>query len=279
MAKKVYLCAISNISSGGCSEDCGFCTQSARHKANIQRYVQKDISVIVAEAKNAKNNKAHGFCLVTSGKELDDKKLEFVIEACKAVKESVKDLIVIACNGIATLEQLKKLKSAGVDAYNHNLETSREFYNKICTSHNWDERLQTCKNVKNSGLSLITGGIFGMGESEVDRMELLNTIASLEPMSVPLNFFHPNDALPIKNSIDSIDEALDIIRLAREIISDSRIMIAGGRAVAFKDRQHEIFAAGADAIVVGDYLTTAGEEPKKDFEMIKKAGCEIASDC
>jgi len=282
MNKKIFLCAISNISSGSCNEDCAFCTQAARYKADIERYYHKPIETIVEEAKAAKSNGAHGMCLVTAGKGLDDKKLAFVIEACKAVKAEVSDLLLIACNGTASLEQLQALKAAGIDAYNHNLETSRNYYSKICTTHDWDERLETCRDVKKAGLALITGGIFGMGETEADRLDMLHTIAALDPMSVPLNFFIPNDALPIKENPLSVDEALALISLARKIIpSHSRIMIAGGRETTFKERQSDIFPAGADAIVIGNYLTTSGEEPGKDLKMIRDAGYEVAGpeDC
>ncbi len=279
MSKKIFLCAICNISSGSCNEDCKFCTQSVRFKADIPRYLTKPIDQIVEEAKVARANGAHGFCLVTAGKGMDDKKEAFVIAACQAVKAVVPDILVIACNGTASLEQLQRLKAAGVDAYNHNLETSRDYYEKICTTHDWDDRLQTCKNAKEAGLFLISGGIFGMGESEADRQSFLETVASLSPMSVPVNFFHPNPALPLENNLTSIDEAFAIIRKAKAMLPESRIMIAGGREITFGDRQHEIFDAGADAIVIGNYLTTSGESPERDFEMIKKAGCVIAEEC
>jgi biotin synthase-like enzyme len=125
MNKKIFLCAIANISSGSCNEDCAFCTQAVRYKADIARYHHKPVDAIVEEARAAKANGAHGVCLVTAGKGLDEKKLAFVIAACRAVKSEVSDLLLIACNGTATLDQLKTLKAAGIDAYNHNLETSR----------------------------------------------------------------------------------------------------------------------------------------------------------
>ncbi|HIP55694.1 MAG TPA: radical SAM protein, partial [Arcobacter sp.] len=161
--KKVYLCAICNIESGTCSEDCKFCTQSVKYQADIQRYKNKSIEDIVKEAIIAKENKAVGYCLVTAGLGLTDKRLDFVCEATKAVKKAVSNLKIIACNGIASIEQLKELKNAGVDNYNHNLETSKDFYKTICTTHDWDSRYQTCQNVKEVGLKLICGGIFGMG--------------------------------------------------------------------------------------------------------------------
>jgi len=277
MSKEVYLCAISNISSGSCNEDCGFCTQSIKHHADIQRYRHKDIAEIIKEAKNAKANGAVGFCLVTSGKGLDDKKLDFVCKACEAVKKEVKELNIIACNGLANLNQLKILKSAGVDLYNHNLESSKKFYESLCTTHSWEERYQTCLHVKDAGLKLVCGGIFGLGESEDDRVSFVQSIKSLDPFTVPMNFFHPNPALPIKREPMDENEALEIIRYVRSKLPKTRLMVAGGREITFKTKQSQIFDAGANSIVVGNYLTTTGNEPNKDIEMIKNAGYEIAS--
>jgi len=276
--KKIYLCAISNISSGGCLEDCGFCTQSIKYKTNIKRYKQKSIDDIVLDAKQAKANKAYGFCLVTSGKGLDDKKLDFVIKTALTIKKEVNDLCLIACNGIASNEQLKELKKAKVDAYNHNLETSKSYYPKICQTHSWEDRFQTCQNVNKVGLKLISGGIFGMGEDKEDRLELLNSIAILNPFSVALNFFHPNPALLIKaNSLKNEDEALDIIKLARNILpKQTRVMVAGGREYMFKTKEKYIFDAGANSIVIGNYLTTSGNKPSRDFLLMKNAGYKIA---
>lgn len=144
----IFLCAICNVSSGSCKEDCKFCTQSAHHNANIEKYKYKEIEQIVYESKKARENGAVGFCLVTSGLGLNDKKLSFISKAANAVKETLgENFNIIACNGTATLEQLKELKKAGVKSYNHNLETSREFYPNICTSHSWQEipNSFTCK--------------------------------------------------------------------------------------------------------------------------------------
>jgi len=279
MSKEIFLCAISNISSGSCHEDCGFCTQSAKHHADIQRYRYKDINQIVEEAKSAKANGAVGFCLVTSGKGLDDKKLDFVCKAAVAVKKEVKEISLIACNGLATLEQLKTLKNAGVELYNHNLESSQNFYKTLCKTHSWEERYQTCLHVKEAGLKLVCGGIFGLGESEEDRASFIQSVKSLEPFTMPLNFFHPNPALPIKSNPMDEDEALKIIQQVRKQLQKTRLMVAGGREITFKTKQAKIFDAGANAIVVGNYLTTPGAEPNKDIMMIKNAGYEIASYC
>jgi len=215
--KKIFLCAISNINSGTCNEDCKFCSQSVKHKADIQRYTQKPIDKIIDEAIAAQQAGALGFCLVTAHKGLDDKTLEF-----------------------------------------------RKYYPQICTTHSWDERVQTCKNVNDSGLALICGGIFGLGESQDDRISMLKEIQKLNPVSVPVNFYHHNKALPLKPSPITVDEALDLIKLTKEIVSNAqRIMVAGGREYMFKDRQKEIFGAGANSIVIGNYLTTKGEDVQK----------------
>jgi len=277
--KKIYLCAISNISSGNCSEDCSFCTQSSYNNADIKKYKEKDIKTIVQEAKEARKNQAVGFCLVTAGKGLNDKKLEFVCKAAKEVLKEIDDLNLIACNGTATKEQLKELKKAGIKSYNHNLETSKEYYNKICSTHDWNERYITCQNIKSTGLKLCTGGIFGLGESEKDRESFLNSLISLSPDSIPLNFFHPNPALPLENKIFDIEKALYWIRKVSTSLPDTRIMVAGGREITFQERWPEIFEAGANSIVIGNYLTTIGNQAEKDIKIIKNLGYEIAKNC
>ncbi|NVJ54325.1 MAG: biotin synthase [Campylobacteraceae bacterium] len=274
--KEIFLCAICNIESGTCNEDCKFCTQSVKYKADIQRYKKKAIEQIVEEAKRARANNANGFCLVTAGKGLNDKRLAFVCEAARAVKKENLGLILIACNGTASVEQLQTLKEAGVDAYNHNLETARDFYPEIVTTHTWDERYQTCKNVKEVGLRLVCGGIFGLGETQEQRVSMLESIASLEPMNVPLNFFHPNEALPLVENSITREQAFELIELAREMVPNAmKIMVAGGRELMFGDEQYKIFEKGANAFVIGDYLTTAGRTPADDIAELEKQGIKV----
>ncbi len=276
---KVYLCAISNISSGVCAEDCSFCTQSTKYKADIPRYKYKAIETIVHEAKKAKAAKAIGFCLVTAGKGIDDKILDFVCRAAQAVKKEVPGIALIGCNGTATTQQLKELKRSGIDNYNHNLETARSYYPAICTTHGWEERYQTCLNAKEAGLHLCTGGIFGLGESEAQRQEFIEQIASLAPMSVPVNFFHPNPALPLPQKIMDKEEALTLIRQVRAALPKAMVMVAGGRELVFGRQWPRILEAGANAIVIGDYLTTKGERPDKDLQTLRDLGYEIATSC
>ena len=274
----IFLCAISNIASGSCNEDCSFCTQSVRYGADIVRYKEKPIETIVAEAEAAAANQAIGFCLVTAGKGITPSTLRFVCNAAEAVKKVLPDLNIIACNGLATKADLQTLKNHGVGSYNHNLEASEAYYQKICTTHTWAERFQTCMNVKEMDLNLCSGGIFGMGEDEEDRVSLLDSIKELQPVSIAMNFFHPNEALPLTKTLSS-DASLAWIRRVREAMPTQRIMIAGGREITFQDREAEIFEAGANAIVVGNYLTTSGNAPNRDIEMLKSLGLEIAQSC
>jgi len=277
--KTVYLCSICNISSGNCGEDCAFCTQSAHNNTKIERYRQKELKDIIYEAELAKKSRAVGFCLVTAGKGLDDKKLEYICKIATKIKKDISGLSLIACNGTATKEQLKELKKAGIDSYNHNLETSKEYYDSICTTHGWEERFQTCLNIKDAGLKLCSGGIFGLGESVDDRVSFMDSLQELQPDTVPLNFFHPNPNLPLENKTVEIEDALYWIRYARQKLQNSVIMVAGGREITFKDRWTEIFQAGANSIVIGNYLTTKGNKPNKDIQTIEKLGYKIAQNC
>ena len=278
MTKEVFLCSICNINSGTCNEDCKFCTQSVRYKADIERYKQKDMDDIIKEAKAVRDVGALGFCLVSSDKGLTTKTLEFVCEIADILTKKVPQLRLIACNGTATLKQLLTLKDAGIKAYNHNLETSKTYYPKICTTHSWDERYQTCQNVNEAGLTLIAGGIFGLGETREDRISMLRSLAFLNPTSVPINFYHHNEALQLKPNSMSIDEAFSLIKLTREMIPNAkRIMVAGGRELMFQERQNEIFSYGANSIVVGNYLTTQGRVIDKDLDMLKYLNLKVAT--
>ena len=278
MSEKIFLCSICNINSGTCNEDCKFCSQSVRYKANIERFKQKPIEEIQAEAISARDSGALGFCLVTADKGLNDKTLEFVCNVAKAVIEVAPELRLIACNGTATLEQLLVLKDSGIKAYNHNLETSEAFYPQICTTHPWSERYETCQNVNKAGMFLISGGIFGLGESGEDRISMLESLNSLNPASVPVNFYHHNEALELEPNPLNVDEALGLVKLTRETIPDAqRIMVAGGRELMFGERQNEIFENGANSIVIGNYLTTSGREMNKDLEMLAHLELEVAT--
>lgn len=273
------LCAINNIQSGGCAEDCKFCTQSVHNKTQIQKYPLKPTQQIVKEAHQAKANGAVGFCLVTSGKKMDQKTCAHVAKTAEVIKKQIPEFNLIACNGIATKQQLQHLKDSGVDSYNHNLETSQNFYPQICTTHSWQQRYETCENVKAVGLNLCSGGIFGLGETADDRLQLLHAIKKLDPKTVPINFFIPSAGLPINVAAMDADEALQIIQLAKKLLPKQKLMAAGGREHSFKSDQKQIFEAGIEAIVIGDYLTTKGTKAQADREMIQSYGYSIAKKC
>jgi len=276
--QKIFLCSICNINSGTCKEDCKFCSQSVRYKADIDRYKQKPMDDICKEAIRARDNGALGFCLVTADKGLTDKTLQFVCDVAKEVQKVAPQLRLIACNGTASIEQLLTLKEAGIKAYNHNLETSEEFYPHICTTHPWSERYETCQNVNKAGLVLISGGIFGLGETQEDRVSMLTSLKSLNPTSVPINFYHHNVALELEPNPLTMDEAFELIRLTRETLCNAdRIMVAGGRELMFGSRQPEIFENGANSIVIGNYLTTQGRVMSKDLEMLRSLGLDVAT--
>jgi len=278
MPKKIYLCAISNVLSGSCSEDCHFCTQSSKYKTDIQRYNFKDPSIVLKEAKKAKASYAVGFCLVTSGVGLDKKRKEYMLDLLEKLSLEKLGLNYIGCNGIASLEDLKELKKAGLGSYNHNLETSKSYYKKICSTHDWESRYKTAIFVKEAGLKLCSGGIFGMGESLKDQEEFIDSLVTLEPDSIAINFFVPNPALPLTKNTISKTRAKEIILTIKDRLPKSRIMVAGGREYMF-DSLKEVFALGADSIVIGDYLTTKGEKEDKDIKMIKELGLNIAKSC
>jgi len=279
VSNEVFLCSICNINSGTCNEDCKFCSQSVRYKADIKRYKQKPIEDIKQEALQAQANKALGFCLVTSDKGLNDKTVEFVCSVAKEVKKIAPNLRLIGCNGTASIEQLKELKKVGILSYNHNLETSKQFYPNICSTHSWEERFQTCENVKKVALNLCVGGIFGLGESEKDRESLLKTIKQLNPRSIPLNFYIPNKNLPIKQTLITKSEALFWIKKYRDSFKDSIIMLAGGRELLFGEKWIKGIKAGANSIVIGNYLTTKGEKVSKDLKILTKYNYKIGKVC
>ncbi|MGP1450289.1 MAG: biotin synthase [Wolinella sp.] len=276
---EVFLCSICNVSSGGCAEDCAYCTQSAKYSAEIDRYRQKPVETILEEARCASAAGALGFCLVTAGRGLDSKKVSYISEAAHAIKESKLPLHLIACCGSADRESLAELKKSGVDSYNHNLETAKSFFSNICTTHTWEERYQTCEYATEVGLGLMCGGIFGLGEGWNERIELLHALQTLKPHAVPINFFIPNKSLPLELDVMSREEALECIKLTREYLPNVRLMVAGGREKVFGRDQKAIFDTGVNAIVLGDYLTTKGNAPIDDIEMIHSYGLKLADIC
>ncbi len=277
---EIFLCAINNILSGTCKEDCKFCTQSVRYKAAIERYTFKEEDQVLKEAREAAANGALGYCLVTAGKGLDDRTTDYIARLARRLSTEFPHLRLIACNGTAGEEQLRYLKAHGIASYNHNLETSERYYPAICTTHSWQERYATCEAVQSVGLSLCSGGIFGMGESPEDRESLLQSLRTLNPDSIPLNFYIPNPALPIPERTIDREGAVAVIRRTRQLLPElPLLMVAGGREPLFGGAEKSMFDAGANAIVIGNYLTTPGEAPDRDRQRLRELGYTIATEC
>jgi biotin synthase len=279
LMKEVFLCSICNVSNGGCMEDCAYCVQSLKYNTGVDIYREKSYEDILKEAEAFYKAGALGFCLVTSGRSLTPRKTEYISKAARMIKDAGYNFHLIACCGSADKESLKELKSSGVDSYNHNLETSKEFFPSICSTHTWEERYQTCENAASVGLMLCIGGILGIGESWEDREEFYKAVNSFDPFTSNINFYIPHEALPIKNAVMQRTEAIECIKLARRHLPNTRLMMAGGREAVFGLEQKEIFEAGIDAVVIGGYLNSNGWDIEKDIDAMKGYGLEIASAC
>lgn len=271
---KVDLCSIINAKSGACPEDCSFCAQSAHSKTNIQVHPLISREQILNAAAIAKNNKARRFCIVTSGKRPSNKELDEICNAISEVRET--GLLPCATLGMLDHTQLNQLKSAGLHRYHHNLETSEEFFSEICTTHTYMDKIKTIEAAKSLGLSVCSGGIFGLGESWEDRIDMALALRELEVDSVPVNFFAPVSGTPLSNrKMLTPSEALKIIAIYRLIMPDREIRVCGGRPATLRDLNSHIFIAGADGLLIGNYLTTQGRDPESDMLMIKDLGLEV----
>ena len=267
---KVKACSIINAKSGLCSQDCKFCAQSLRYKTGISAYPLVSTKVILAAAKQAKNNGAQRFSIVTSGNRLSKKELKQLAAAIEKIKH-IEKLKVCASLGALTKNELKMLKKAGLSRYHHNIETSSRFYPKIVTTHKFSSRIATIKRAKEAGLSVCSGGIIGMGENWKDRIEMALLLKKLDVDSVPLNFLIPIKGTPLENMpFLSITEAIRTIAVFRIILKDKTIRIAAGREKVLGDFMGTAFLAGANGIMVGGYLTRKSRNIKKDHKLLRQ---------
>lgn len=272
--KKVKLCSIVNARSGRCSENCSFCAQSAHHKSKVNIYPLLSLQEMLAAAKEAYRNGAGCFSLVTSGRGInkaeDFTKISLAIKKMPARTKS-------ASLGILSIAQLLELKKNGLKKYHHNLETAKSFFPKMCSTHSYRQRVQTIKNAKKLGLQVCSGGIFNIGESPRQRVELALALRKLKVDSVPINILHPIPGTKIYQNYRPLPvlEILKLIATYRFILPDKDIGVMGGREYNLKDQQGLIFSAGANGILIGNYLTTKGNKPEQDKALIKKAGLSI----
>ncbi len=277
---KVDLCSIINVKSGNCSENCAFCSQSAHHPGeNSPIYGLKSSDEILAQAKAAEEAGASRFCLVSQGrgpKYHSPKSTEFE-QILATVRRIATETNVKPCCalGEVTLEQAQALREAGVTRYNHNLEAAEDFYPKIVTTHSWQDRVETVKNLKAAGIQACTGGIIGMGETWENRVDLALSLRELEVESVPLNLLNPRPGTPLGHC-SKLDpyEALKAIAIFRLILPTQIIRYAGGREAVMGELQAQGLKAGINAMLIGHYLTTLGQPPEKDHEMLAQLGLE-----
>ncbi|MBI2485908.1 MAG: biotin synthase BioB [Deltaproteobacteria bacterium] len=265
----VYLCSIISAKTGACSEDCSFCAQSAHNKTPISSHQMIDPQSLLKSAKEVEGSGASEFCIVTSGRGPNKKTFRRVLDAVYLIRAHTN--LGIGCSlGILTEEQARLLSKAGVNRYNHNLETSRSFFPNICTTHTYEERLRTAYLVKENGMELCCGGIFGIGESIEQRLQLAFELRELNPNLVPINFLNPRPGTALaKRSLLTPFEAIKIIALFRLILPRSILICAGGREVVLSNLQPLALLAGANALITGNYLTTPGLSPKQDLQMIR----------
>lgn len=268
------ICTIMNVKSGKCSEDCSFCAQSAHYDTKCDSYDLLDIDEILDRAMEMEKAGAKRFSLVSSGKGLSDDDLKQLIPIYKLLKEKT-NLKICASHGILNKSQAELLKKSGVDRYHHNLETSRKHYEKICSTHTYGDRIETIKAVIGSELDICSGGIFGIGESQQDRINMAFELRDLGIKSIPVNILNPVEGTPLYHG-DKIEsqELLKMISIYRFILPDTFIRYGGGRN-NFKDHGEKGLKSGVNAALVGNYLTTVGNKIDEDIEMIKGSGYVI----
>lgn len=269
----VKICSIVNAKSGRCVEDCSFCAQSSSFQTDAPETELMSVEEMVAAAKEAEAFGANEFSIVASGTKMDDRKeLDRVIEAVRRIKTET--TLETCCSlGLMELDDLKELKAAGLDRCHHNLETAASFFNKIVTTHTYEDEVKAVQNAKEAGLQVCVGGIFGMGETFAQRVELAFSIRELGTQSLPINFLKPIDGTGLDH-LETIEyyDALKTIALLRLVLPKIDLFVCGGREEVMTDKQEHLFSAGANGILGGNYLTTKGQDPKRDIEMIKSLG-------
>ena len=271
--QEVQVCTLLSVKTGGCPEDCAYCPQAARYHTDVKVQKLLPVEEVLQHALEAKQNGSTRFCMGAAWREVrDNRDFDKVVEMVKGV--STMGLEVCCTLGMLTPEQAQKLKDAGLYAYNHNLDTSKEFYNDIITTRTYDDRLNTLDHVREAKISVCSGGIIGMGEREEDRIGMLHTLATLKehPESVPVNALVPVEGTPLEDQEKvSVWEMIRMIATARIIMPKAMIRLSAGRVRMNLEEQALCFLAGANSIFAGDkLLTTPNPGTLKDQEMFQK---------
>ena len=281
-APEVQFCSLLSIKTGGCKEDCSYCPQSAHYQTDVDAHQLLPVDEIKSAAKEARAGGATRFCMgaAWSRPPKKGKQFEQILEAVRAVHDE--GLEVCTTLGMLDEDQAKQLKEAGVYAYNHNLDTSPEYYGKVITTRTYDDRLETLKNVRKAGMTICCGGIVGMGESQTDRLRLLEVLANLDPHpeSVPINLLIRSPGTPFEklSKFDPID-LVRTISVARIIMPKSRVRLSAGRTEMDESTQAMCFTAGANSVFVGEKLLTAGNPAlQKDKDLLARLGLKVSEE-
>jgi len=273
---EVELESLINAKSGACPEDCAFCSQSVRYATDVDVYAFLDLDEVLEAAHATKAVGATQFCIVVAVRGPEERLLRKVIDAVHAVHDQTG--LEVACSlGILTPEQATRLADAGVRRYNHNLEACREVFPQICTTHTYDDRVETARIAMDAGMELCCGGIIGMGETLSQRIDFAFELAALAPCEVPLNLLDPRPGTPLEDQgVLSPREALQAIALFRLILPGTWLRLAGGRERVLGELQAMGLVAGANGLIVGNYLTTTGRSPDDDKAMLDALGMPVA---
>lgn len=274
MSNNIEFCSLINARNGKCSQNCKYCAQSSHYCTNIESYPLVDIEEVKKVAKEAKANKVSRFAIVTSGKTPDEGR-DFQIEL-DMIKEinAIEGLNSCASIGILDEEQAKQLAQTGLKRFHHNINTCRSYYPEVCTTHTWEDRLNTCKLVKKYGMELCCGVILGMGESIEQRIEMAMELAEIEPNSIPINILMPIPETPFENYHDKIDEENVLRTLAVFKITNPQAVLrfCGGRMRLSEKNQELALKTCVEGILIGNYLTTVGKAPEQDLATVEKLG-------
>lgn len=268
----VEACSIISAKTGTCGENCKYCSQSKHNHAEIECHPLLDVETVKKAALDAKKNGATRFCIVTSGRVPTDKDFDKILEMVKAVA-SIDGIHCCASLGLLSEEQIKQIKEAGVERYNHNINTSKNYHEKICTSHKFEDRTNTVKMIKKHGIEACCGVIIGMGESREDRIDMALSLRELNPKTVPINILNPIKGTPLENYEDKIDEEeiLKTICIFRIILPKALLRYAGGRTSRLsEENQKRGIEAGINSLLVGNYLTTTGSKSDDDKKMLEE---------
>ena len=273
----VDTCSIVNAKCSLCGEDCSFCAQSVHNHTNITPYPLMQTADLVDLAKRGENMGANRFSLVTSGLSLDQKEFGSILHTIKQIKEKT-SLSVCASIGAITGKRAAMLKDAGLTRIHHNLETSKSFFASMCSTHTYEQRINTVKIAKESGLEVCSGGIIGLGETPADRIELALALKKLNVDAVPINIITPIAGTRLENIVPpSPLEILKTIAVYRLILPDKSLLLAGGRESGLRSLQSLALISGANGIILGNYLTTKGKNPQEDLQMIADLGLTVHS--